>query len=674
MGNLSLVLKEDRDAARLQKIAQRPQKQNIKVCKFARTSVGHTPLSRHDLPNAHPLSTPVRSARFLRVLVLPAACAMLAGLVACGTGSSDTVFSFGSVALSTHVARIPITVRNTTKAAITMSPTLSGGSDFSIVSGVSCGANLLPGAACSVVVNFAPTSTGAQISTLDMGMNSNNQRLQLRASGVQLEAGQSIISPTDNPLVARYTYAPTTAGDVSIQFGLDTTYGQQTSTQTVAAGTPATFLVAGMQANSTYHMQAVVDTGGASTATDTDHTFATSSFPSNRLPSLTVTTNGTPQPGIEFMNPVIANAIGYLQAYAIDLSGNVIWGYDYPDRQGDNTIQSFKLLPNGDMLVLICTGSQGVTGAPPASDLIAIREIDLSGVPVQQVTLAQVNAGLATLGSSISLDDLHHDVTVLPNGHWVVLGNEIRSYNGLPGTTGPTDVLGDVVVDLDTSLKAAWFWAELDHLDVSRAPVGYPDWTHSNAVVYVPGDGSLLVSSRHQSWIMKVDYNDGAGTGNVIWRLGYQGDFTLVNGTEPQDWFYGQHQPSFIGTSTTGIFTLTLMDNGFSRPVSPGVKCTPGTTCYTTVPILQVDETAKTATIVWRDTFDVAQFSVFGGGTTALANGNVEFDLCSQPNLSSEANEVTVTSTPQTIWSVSTTGQNLYRANRMPSMYPGVQW
>lgn len=623
---------------------------------------------------AEPFISPTRSAWFSRSLVLLAACAMLTALLACGTGSSDTVFSFGSVALSTHVARIPLTVRNTTKAAITMSPTLSGGSDFAIVSGVSCGTSLLPGAACSVVVNFTPTSTGAQTTTLDMGMNSNNQRLQLRASGVQLEAGQSILSSTDNPLVARYTYAPQTAGDVSIQFGLDTTYGQQTSTQTVAAGAPVTFLVAGMQANSTYHMQAVVSTGGASTSTDTDHSFTTSSFPADRLPSLTVTTNGTPQPGIEFMNPVIASAIGYLQAYAIDLSGNVIWGYDYPDRQGDNTIQSFKLLPNGDMLVLICTGSQGVTGPPPASDLIAIREIDLSGVPVQQVTLAQVNAGLATLGSSISLDDLHHDVTVLPNGHWVVLGNEIRSYNGLPGTTGATDVLGDVVIDLDTSLKPVWFWAELDHLDVSRAPVGYPDWTHSNAVVYVSGDGNLLVSSRHQSWIMKIDYNDGAGTGNVIWRLGYQGDFTLVNGTEPQDWFFGQHQPSFVGTSTTGNFMLTLMDNGFSRQLSPGVKCTPGTTCYTTVPILQVDETAKTATILWRDTFGPAQFSIFGGGTTALANGNLEFDLCSQPNLSSEADEVTVTSTPQTIWSVSASGQNLYRANRMPSMYPGVQW
>ena len=64
---------------------------------------------------------------------------------------------------------------------------------------------------------------------------------------------------------------------------------------------------------------------------------------------------------------------------------------------GDNTIQSFKLLPNGDMLVLICTGSQGVTGPPAAGDLVAIREIDLSGVPVRQVTLDQINTGLAAL-------------------------------------------------------------------------------------------------------------------------------------------------------------------------------------------------------------------------------------------------------------------------------------
>ena len=31
----------------------------------------------------------------------------------------------------------------------------------------------------------------------------------------------------------------------------------------------------------------------------------------------------------------------------------------------------------------------------------------------------------------------------------------------------------------------------------------------------------LIVSIRNQSWLMKVDYRDGAGTGEVLWRLGY---------------------------------------------------------------------------------------------------------------------------------------------------------
>jgi arylsulfate sulfotransferase len=234
-------------------------------------------------------------------------------------------------------------------------------------------------------------------------------------------------------------------------------------------------------------------------------------------------------------------------------------------------------------------------------------------------------------------------------------------------------VLGDVLVDLDNNLTPVWTWSEFDSLDVNRAPVGYPDWTHSNAVLYSPGDGNLLVSSRHQSWIMKVDYRDGTGTGGLLWRLGYQGDFTLVNGTEPKDWFYGQHQMAFVGPATSGVFSLLMMDNGFSRQLSPGNQCS-GTSCYTTVPIMSIDETARTATINWRDTLPNAKYSLFAGGSTALANGNVEFDLCNEPNTTSEVDEVTVTTPATTVWSLKTTDQELYRANRVPSLYPGVQW
>jgi hypothetical protein len=29
--------------------------------------------------------------------------------------------------------------------------------------------------------------------------------------------------------------------------------------------------------------------------------------------------------------------------------------------------------------------------------------------------------------------------------------------------------------------------------------------------------------------VMRVDYQDGTGTGNILWRMGNQGDFALNN-------------------------------------------------------------------------------------------------------------------------------------------------
>jgi hypothetical protein len=66
--------------------------------------------------------------------------------------------------------------------------------------------------------------------------------------------------------------------------------------------------------------------------------------------------------------------------------------------------------------------------------------------------------------------------------------------------------------------------------------------------------------------------------------------------------------------------------------------------------------------------------SFLRGDTTALANGNIEFDLCNEPDSSSTVEEVTPTSSPQTVWSMTVSGENLYRSNQIPGLYPGVQW
>jgi len=299
--------------------------------------------------------------------------------------------------------------------------------------------------------------------------------------------------------------------------------------------------------------------------------------------------------------------------------------------------------------------------------------------------MAQLNARLSAANYNVTLVEFHHDVTVLPNGHWLVLASTIQSVI-LTGYTTPIKVQGDVVIDLNKNLQPVWVWNEFDHLDVNRHPWSFPDWTHTNAIVYSPTDGNILVSMRHQNWIVKVDYNNGAGTGNVIWHLGEGGDFKLVNGIDPTDWPYAQHGPSFTTTNTAGLFGLTVMDNGNDRqyPGGPaGVTCgTAGAQpCYSTVPIFQISESTmtadQTATLTFHQIVPPNLFNFFGGNSEVLANGHVEYDLCGvslKPPVTSQVMEVTDSSNSQTIWTMHVTGMNLYRAYRLPSLYPGVQW
>jgi hypothetical protein len=109
-------------------------------------------------------------------------------------------------------------------------------------------------------------------------------------------------------------------------------------------------------------------------------------------------------------------------------------------------------------------------------------------------------------------------------------------------------------------------WSEFDHLDVNRHPMNFADWTHTNAVLYSASDGDLLISVRHQYWVIKIDYADGKGSGDIVWKLGWQGALTLKGGTDPVDWFHAQHGASFLSTNTGGVFQLVLFDNGDNRP------------------------------------------------------------------------------------------------------------
>jgi arylsulfate sulfotransferase len=485
---------------------------------------------------------------------------------------------------------------------------------------------------------------------------------------------QGVVTPTQNPQVARYTIVPprgARGATVTIDFGPDKTYGLETWAVPVPLdGSPVSILVAGMRAFTTYHMRARINLRHESHWFDSDHVFTTGGLPPERIPQVVITRPDglEPNPGVELVDMLSLGLIpstAPVQTAAFDLRGNLIWFADLQDGVHQDSSFPIKLLPNGDFLMVLTGG--GFNG---------VREINLAGEAVSQFSVGEVNQALAQAGFQIALVGLHHDILPLPNGHLILLANTFRPFANLPGFPGATQVIGDVLIDLDENRKPVWVWSAFDHLDINHQPLGFPDWTHSNAIIDSPDDGNLILSMRNQDWVVKINYRDGRGDGGILWRLGPGGDFVIPGGS-PADFNYAQHYPVLVGGKSTGVFPLLLFDNGNNRIVDRnGTVCgSPGAaSCYSRPVLFELDETSKTAQILWQDKLPV--FSGCCGSINILGNGNVEFDIAleSFTPLASRVQEVTQEPVPRLVWQMDEIGQLAYRAFRIPSLYPGVQW
>lgn len=479
-----------------------------------------------------------------------------------------------------------------------------------------------------------------------------------------------VVAPTQNPQVARYTVVPPSGATVTIDFATDTSYGLQTwAVPAPLDGSPVSILVAGMRAFTTYHMRARISLPDGSQSLDSDHVFKTGGLPPERIPQVTVTRPDglEPSPGIELIDDVslvLLPSTGKVTASAFDLEGNLVWFYDLKDAGELGSPFPIKLLPNGDFLMVVIGAFNG------------IREINLAGETISQLSVGDINQALSQEGFQLVIAGLHHDILPLPNGHFILLGNTVKSFINLPSRPGATNVLGDVLIDLDQNRKPVWVWSAFDHFDVNRQPYGFPDWTHSNAVIDSPDDGNLILSMRNQDWVIKINYRDGAGDGSILWKLGPGGDFVIPGGS-PADFNYAQHYPVLTGAKSSGVFPLMLFDNGNDRILdSHGTVCgSPGAaSCYSRPVLFQLDETFKTGQILWQDKLPV--FSGCCGSINTLGNGDVEFDIAVAPvsPSGSRIQEVTQEPVPRLVWQMDVIGQLAYRAFRIPSLYPGVRW
>ena len=636
----------------------------------------------------------------VRILRLGLIVGLATWLVACGNSSTPMTPS----GPTTPPANVSVTISPTSAALAAgqsqtaqFTATVSGTSNTAVSWSVNsvAGGNSTTGTIGADGLYAAPETLPATASSQVVTVTATSMADSTKSASASVAlVVPGTVTATKNPQVAQYSFTSPTDATVTIQFGADQTYGLQTWSQPVpTGGGTLNMLVAGMRGYTTYHMRASVQFANGASYVDPDQVFTTGGLPISRLPDLTVPVPAGPgtSPGVELLS-LAGNGANAITAVAVDLEGNVIWYYDLstiPNLQQDIPFP-IKLLPNGHMKIVV--GS--VIPNPPVSE---IQEIDLAGNLVYQLTTAQLNSMLAAIGSPIVSSGFHHDFAVLPTGHTVYLVLDQRKIT-LTGATTPTLVTGDALIDIDQNGNLAWTWSTFDHFDVNNLPVGsigFPDWTHGNAIIYSPEDDNLIMSSRDLSWVTKIDYENGAGSGAVLWRLGPGGDFALTNGGA-SDWFYNEHYPNLLQPSPLNNPTLAIWDNGNRRPDPvTGLPCQltnnapGGGSCYSRGVVLSLDVPALTATILWQDNLSpefsdcCGNISVFNttNGTnffgSASGSGNVEMGAGGQSIFApqaSEALEVTQTPSPQVVWQMNLTNQFSYRMVRIPSLYPGVSW
>jgi hypothetical protein len=462
---------------------------------------------------------------------------------------------------------------------------------------------------------------------------------------------QPVAVATANPLVALFSAPNCPAGStMTIYYKLQGSSAQNTTDARACHTGTQNFYVAGMMPSKTYVMTYAVTTSGTTTKGPLI------SFTTGPLTtSLTFPTLSVPIPpssGTDSTNPVVLG--GYPDPggfpLATDLEGNII--YYYPD-----AVQLTRPVPGGTMLALPSgkgTGT-GVWG-PNVTRQQIVREYDLAGNTLHETNCDRVYEQLEALGMTDPLGRFNHDAIRLSNGQTVVLGDEQRIFPaGTQGSTAPLDIIGSLIIFLDDNFQVLTYWSAFDHycttstgicLDINRpgdedcvtnsqglTPGGCPpvllsspanDWTHNNSIEFLTADNDLLASLRNQNWIVKIDWNNGTGTGGLLWRLGTDGDFT-VPGTSSPDWFSGQHDAGFVdnGETILMLFNNNVDAHAHSGANSHGQVWTLNTTNLTATPTLDQDVGSYSPSLGSAELLNNGDY-VFVSGNIQLGHNSIE--------------------------------------------------
>jgi streptogramin lyase len=531
----------------------------------------------------------------------------------------------------------------------------------------------------------------------------------------RLVGGKAAVRGTANPLVALFS-APACPLGSNMQVIFQSAGGVPAGTdwKPCSGNTSTNFYVAGMYPTTTYTMNYQVQINGVTTPGPSALSFTTGALPAGiAFPTFTVNAPGQQEMDTQQGMVVFSLGDGATRfPVATDLSGRIMWYY----RNALGPTILTRPLSDETML--------GLQNGPAWNSFTQVQqqisEFDLAGNIVHQSNTGVIQQELLALGAvdaipcsavaspppvgAACLTFFNHELMRMPNGYTVTLAALEKIFP--PGTQGntssqPVNVAGDLIVVLDTNWQVVWYWDSFNpagggngypNLPVSRkailsetcssltnlcgpiflgpnVPASDNQWIHANAIYYMPSSGDFLLSLRNQDWLLKIDYNNGAGTGDVLWRLGNGGDFAFNNtNNDPWPWFSGQHDAEY---ANNGAGPLIVFDDGNSRRANPplglGASCSPFY-CSSRGMALTVDETNMTVTPVVSQY--LGQNATAYGSAQLLSNGNYFFDAGEVGNISGFGIEVAPMAGQidgTNVYSIA--GQPSYRTYRLTNLY-----
>lgn len=399
-------------------------------------------------------------------------------------------------------------------------------------------------------------------------------------------------------------------------------------------------------------------------------------------PGLTLFDQSYRVPEVEDAEPVEDE--GFLTA--VDETGQVVWYHREP-----LDIQDADRLPDGDLLFI--SDETGARRIAPTGETVAEWRGTSPGSDQEDVGYGLPDGEVV----DVDVHSMHHEIIELPDGNLLTLSREMREVTYpeplCEDGEGPSveQVVGDVVVVFDPGtgevVAEHSMFDALDPLADPRQLAGdlcisyldrhFPDaeprdWTHGNAVIPIDDGDKWLVSLRHTDELVAL-HSEGSpdgDPGSLAWSLGPDGDFELQG---EGLWFWHQHAPELQPDGT-----ILVYDNGNDRLDAE--------TSYSRAARYRIDPEGGTAEQIWEHDLDRDVYAFFVGdadmldGTALITHGGQSAPC--EPADDEDATyvwgriiEVTV-ETGEVIFDLRTrdpvecTGWAIYRAERIPTIYP----